>query len=475
MKRTSIFCCILVLLAACKNDRKQPEQTPQPTETVSTDTRPAVFLEGVYATSTQAGSDAAFLFDSENSNFWQTKPGAGPDEGLMLYFRNPVQLSALQLQAEGNSFAPAPAASAMQVYVNGTALPATGPGQRVQIGNTPVKSLYLRFNSTGKEKEVDIVKNDVKTTISQFPADASIRVLGLQCWDDKGQELRLVAPEQISGKISASSTLAPASAFGSANLFDSRKEFAWVEGNATSSGENETLRFEFDRDVHITALEIWNGYQRSAEHFQANARVRDFSFGVPGGLTHTYTLRDTKAGQKIDLSAAASGKTFELKISSIYPGRTYKDLAISDILFYDGDRAFTMKTGFSENLSQTTRTRAQGSPLAGILDRRISNETDDAEIITQSLILRSDGTFVMYSVTEETGDQILADGNWELNQAGNGSATLTVFGKWFSQTNLASYYEGNSREEVTRIFKDVLTVTPEMVSGTKMIGTFWVK
>ena len=81
----------------------------------------------------------------------------------------------------------------------------------------------------------------------------------------------------------------------------------------------------------------------------------------------------------------------------------------------------------------------------------------------------------MYSVTEETGDQILADGNWELNQAGNGSATLTVFGKWFSQTNLASYYEGNSREEVTRIFKDVLTVTPEMVSGTKMIGTFWVK
>ena len=120
MKRTPILCCFLVLLAACKNDRKQPKQTPPPPETVSTDTRPAVLLEGVYATSTQPGSDVAFLFDAENNNFWQTKPGAGPDEGLMLYFRNPVQLSALQLQAEGNSFAPAPAPSAMQVYVNGT-------------------------------------------------------------------------------------------------------------------------------------------------------------------------------------------------------------------------------------------------------------------------------------------------------------------------------------------------------------------
>ena len=50
-----------------------------------------------------------------------------------------------------------------------------------------------------------------------------------------------------------------------------------------------------------------------------------------------YTLRDIRAGQKIELQSPAKGSAFELKIKSVYKGKRYKDLAISDIVFYDGE------------------------------------------------------------------------------------------------------------------------------------------
>lgn len=473
MKQKNVFWCVLLLLAACRNQAKPDAPVSTQTPAPSADPRPGLYLEGYYATSTRPGSEVGALFDDNKDTYWETKPGAGPDEGIMLYMQNAMPLTALQLTPEAGSFDPATAQ--MQVYVNGTALPLARPGEKVDLGKDPVKSLYVRFNATGKEKTVDVVANDIKTAVNSYPANASVRIRNIQMWNDKNEEVRLVAPQQSEGNVTASSTLPPGSAFSAANLFDSRKEFAWVEGNAAGSGENETLKFEFDRDVRITAVQIWNGYQRSGEHFSANARVRDFVFGASGGSSNTYTLRDSKAGQKIELSAAISGKTFDLQIKSIYPGKTYKDLAISEILFFDGETPFVLKTDFAESVSTSIQTFAKGSPLRAILDRRISNQTEDAETVNQSLILRSDGTFVMYSLTEDTGDQILADGNWELNKADAGSATVTVFGKWFSQYNLAAYYEGNTQEVVTRIFKDVLTVTPETVTGTKMIGEFRIR
>ena len=464
---------LLILLAACKNSPKSETQAAQPVAEAPADTRPALYLEGYYATSTLHGHEVDALFDTQTDNYWETRPGAGPDEGIMLYFQNGMPLSALQLTESGSNFDPAKAM--MQVYVNGTALPPGLPGQKVNLGGQAVKSLYLRFNATGRENAVDVVNNELKTVVRTYPADASIRIRSLQLWNDKNEEVRIVAPQQIPGTVKASSVLKNAPAFSAENLFDSRKEFAWVEGNSASAGENETLHFEFEQPVHITGMQIWDGYQRSDEHFSANARVRDFTFGQPGGPLQTYTLRSTKAGQKIDLSAALSGKSFDLQVKSVYPGTSYKDLAISEILFFDGATSFVVKTGFTEKTGNSNKTAAKGSPLQPILDRRINNQTEDAEMVNQSLILRSDGTFVMYVVTEDTGDQILADGNWQLDKSDAGSATVSVFGKWFSQINLAAYYEGNTQEVATRIFRDVLTVTPETVTGTKMIGLFRIK
>jgi len=182
MKQNLFLYSLLLLLAACNNSPKPGEQTPTTTPAAPTDPRPVVYLEACYATSTRSGHDITALFDDISDNYWETRPGAGPDEGIMLYFQNAMPLSALQVDGTEGSFDPAKAA--MQVYVNGKSNDPALPGSKVSLGNQPVKSLYLRFNTTGKENAFDVVENDMKTVIRTFPANASIRVRGIKLWNE---------------------------------------------------------------------------------------------------------------------------------------------------------------------------------------------------------------------------------------------------------------------------------------------------
>lgn len=439
----------------------------------------SVFLEGIYATSTATGHEPDLLFDADSKTTWRTRIGAGPDEGLMLYFAQPRSLQSLTVEAEPGSFQGDVAG--IQTYVNGQLGDSGKPGQPIALPSVPIKSLFLRFESTGREQENTLRKDKADISLRTFPKDAFIGLHTLTVRDDKGQQLLLAPPVREEGSVTASSTLAPEGAYSAANLFDARKEFVWAEGNAAGDGVGELLTFSFAHPVTIGSLQIWNGYQRSDEHFSANGRVRDFEFGAKGGAMHTYTLRDTKAGQKIALAAALNGQEFELKIKSIYKGNSYKDLAISEMLFFNGEaQPFVLYSAQPVQLRNTLTSRSAPSPLAGVLDRRISNQIDDGvqTFTNQSIILRADGTFVFYSSVNDQDDtnvETLADGNWELLEATATAARVKIFGKWRDLDNVAAYYEGQHKAETTRIFKDELTVTADRLVGTKMVGTFYLK
>ena len=84
-------------------------------------------------------------------------------------------------------------------------------------------------------------------------------------------------------------------------LFDSRKEFVWVEG-AKGNGEGVKLQFNFDEVVNIAGLQIQNGYQRSNSHFKSNARLKTFGFGKAGEPLEPYSLKDEPGIQMIKLN-----------------------------------------------------------------------------------------------------------------------------------------------------------------------------
>ncbi len=482
MRSKTVFPVLLFVLAACGNDAPKTgdaSSAPPPADSpaAARDSRPAVYLEGMYATSGSAVHDAYDLFDSDPGTGWQTQAGTGPDEGIMLYFPDALPLQSVQVVPEDGSLNNA--AALVQVYENGSPGAAGAPGEKIALGGKTVKSLYLRFARTGLEQLAKKVMDADTVQIESFPANAFIGIKEIKVFNDKGEDLRVVPPVRVRGVVTASSTLAPAPAYSPANLFDARKEFVWAEGNPASSGEGEVLTFEFAEAVNITAVQIWNGYQRSDDHFASNARVRNFEFGVKGGMSSTYTLRDTRGGQKIELSAPASGRQFELRIKSIYPGKKYKDLAIGDMVFFDGEKPFVLASRLPEQSQAALHDRANSSPLGPILNRRISNLVSGQGVTTeQSLILRSDGTFVLYSnnvMPDDTESQTLADGNWELVAADPAAAKVRVFGRWNNVSEFDDYYVGTSRKDVTRIFSDELTIDGQTVKGKKMVETFYIR
>lgn len=466
----------LGLLFACKNDSPKGGQTPTLSPAPApADTRTQVYLDGVYATSTAPNSSVYQLFDDDESTAWRTQAGAGPDEGVMLYFATPVPLKSLQVNAEAHNFGTPVPDSCLQLYLNGREGPFGKPGVPITLPEGSVRSLYIRVLRTGRETTTTVGEEQVR--LVQFPANGSVALRSLTLVGTDGMPIHLVAPTQHAGYVIASSTLAPINAYSPTHLFDARREFVWCEGNPTHDGKGETLTFHFDQVVQINALKLWNGYQRSADHYSSNSRLREFSFGLLEGAPSTYVLQDVADAQTVTLAAPLEGKDFQFTIQSTYAGKRYKDMAISEWVFYKDNVPFVLTMKDVAQQRTAAQARASASPLASILNRRIRNDVEDGYIRRQSLILRDDGTFVLYSreiFEDNTADATtLADGNWELIKADANQATVKVFGKWYDLANIQAYYKGPTKQEVTKIFNDVLRIDREKISGTKMIGTFY--
>jgi hypothetical protein len=109
---------------------------------------------------------------------------------------------------------------------------------------------------------------------------------------------------------------------------------AWVEG-AKGPGVGEWIRLKvtpLDGATRVR-LRIRNGYQKSAHLFEANARVKDLTVKLlPGGKTQKATLQDAQGWQEIVVEQPAGAFAgVELRVESIYAGKKYEDLCISDI------------------------------------------------------------------------------------------------------------------------------------------------
>ena len=86
--KTSILTGTLVLcfFSCGGNDRKPQNQVLSEPIAEESGIAPT-YLEGIYATSTAPGSVLQYLFDVNPATIWYTRRGAGPDEGIMLYFQ----------------------------------------------------------------------------------------------------------------------------------------------------------------------------------------------------------------------------------------------------------------------------------------------------------------------------------------------------------------------------------------------------
>ena len=120
------------------------------------------------------------------------------------------------------------------------------------------------------------------------------------------------------------------------NAHDFSLRTAWVEGaNGMGTGENITYRFA-RMSPPVTTVEIYNGYMKSEQVWQDNARVKQLKLYVNDKPYAILNLKDIKSKQifAIDtLQGKDSDLFLKFEIVDVYKGDKYEDVAISEIEF----------------------------------------------------------------------------------------------------------------------------------------------
>jgi len=96
--------------------------------------------------------------------------------------------------------------------------------------------------------------------------------------------------------------------------------------------------------VHVTPMEgatkvrmkIRNGYQKTPRLWEANSRARELTVTLlPSKTTVDVTLEDKSGWQEITVEQPAGAfEAVELKVKSVYAGKKYDDLCISDVQLF---------------------------------------------------------------------------------------------------------------------------------------------
>jgi hypothetical protein len=494
MKKNIIYLitvCFISFVCSCGDDEKTQhtiDDTPtKETEnnTTLTQDNNVIYLEGIYATSTMLphkNNTINNVFDGNTSTNWITMKGAGPDEGFMLYFKKPEHISTIKLsQAIGNEFSEI---TKVTVYGNGKQLGDFDINDSILL-DKKYKSLFIKIKDLKglmveeKESGNDFDNEYENHRITTFNNNLSVGLSKIEIYRN-GELMNIQPLHQVEGEVTASSVLSPEIAYHPSLLFDSRKEMVWAEGNHGTAGVAETLNFKLKNEIVITGIEIWNGYQRSSKHFEANARVEKFEFGLTNdnGKKGSYSLLDDSKPQYIKLDEPITGKEFSLKILSAYHGKKYTDLVISEIRLYSNGVPFIIKTTFEEENSTNNIEKYKETALKKIIDKRINNiynEDINGFSYDRSLIIRSNNTFVMYdskfNYNESDKDtlKLVADGNWEVVEEYENETKIRVFGKYASLTDDYGFYKGKGKAAYHKIFQDFVTITNKHIEGEKFI------
>ncbi len=495
MKISAIALLVFMLFfTACEdpasnNNNIPTNPTPDPTEVETPsdpidntpdDGRRPLYLQGAYATTNN--NLVGNIFDGKTATSWQSKKGAGPDEGIMLLFQNKIFIKKIAIDAAQASGI----AKIEEMIFYGDDIPCGKgkTGESINIGDT-YSSLFIRFGKTDNTTEVKVEDKAKKGVVRKFSNSHSVGIQNIKMWDEDGKEYRLILPRKVSAKITASSTLDQASKYGVSNLFDNQKATAWVEG-VDGNGINEQLTFELSEKVNIDEIQIWNGYQRSPNVYQTNARLKGFSLGEVGGKDYEYTLRDDDAGQKIDLRVPLKN-SFSLKINSAYDGSKYQDLAISEMLFFENGVPLQLNKGGSVEKNDLSQ-EAKGTNLESLLNTRIANEMDygpSGFYADRSIILRSDGTFSMYLTEKlypetEDGDsetyETMANGTWEIQSANASKSIIKLTGKLIDISAALAEQQGNNEQaEIVQVFTDKLTIENNLIRGEQILDEIMIR
>jgi hypothetical protein len=146
------------------------------------------------------------------------------------------------------------------------------------------------------------------------------------------------APAQVDARsisARASSELPPDGkvTYSIGNTLDGDTRTAWnSHGAVDGDGVGETLTYRFRSPVHLVRIALVNGYAKTPRLRADNGRIRGVLIRADQRRVRV-TLADTPSRQRLDRDVGVT-RQLTLRVTSIYPGARYSDLALSEITFW---------------------------------------------------------------------------------------------------------------------------------------------
>ncbi|GBF39117.1 discoidin domain-containing protein [Leptospira johnsonii] len=438
-----------------------------------------VLIETIQATSYKEGYRPENVFISGKS--WKPYVSRTPKEGITFFFANESKMDLPGVTAGYTKIdsivfvCPASSVQEYATYINASFYGRAKCGEKFQIGSL-VHSLYVEpVFSKGVQSieldEIEFYKNDKKAPV--------------------------LFPIGIDGKVIASSVTEPKEGYPAYNLFDGAKEFGWVEGKS-DDGIGEYIQIDLEKEITLSGLEVYNGYQRSDEHFKKNGRVEKLSISN-GAESTSVILLDRAGSQRILLSKPLTGKQFKFTIEAAWSGEKWKDTALSEMILLGPNlERYTVNDSQYLARERSIIEKAKGTPIGDILGDKLENTEC---MINDSITLRPNGSFVYWrSSSGNEGVDVVMDGNWILEKNSKEESQIYIFGRLYSvyktiKNSGTGPYDSTdiSEESKTEIFSDRLKLIkvgshPEIscdgdaissdasildIKGTKIYGSYY--
>jgi hypothetical protein len=403
---------------------------------------PANVIAAAATSSAPQAASVICLLEPGCPSAWS--PGSadtGANEGIYVQFESAVDADAVELDTNVKS-----TKAPFTLSVNGV-LAARTPSKR-EPAESNTSKFVARYAVSGSTVKSIFFRLGVQKGGWRGFSLSAIRFL------KQGKSVDLELPLLVPAAVAATSVLDPAVAYQPANLFDSRYDFAWSTNGKNTSGKGESVQVTLGEPQNLTGLIVWNGYQRSQEHFKANGRVTKIRI-EDGQTSQSVALADRMGGQRISFgNPLKTVSSLKLTIEDVAVGTKYPDVLISELrLIDDHDQIL---------VPQVKGMVPEGNPRsARLIDRSLSSAVCSSSIspgnFQRSLRIRADGSFVIYgkAYEDESGkktDQVL-EGNWE--QRGS---TIRIFGKRYSDTVVRTEYSQAAQRTPASIFQSDLKI-----------------
>ncbi len=393
-----------------------------------------VHLQALTPTS---GAGAEQLLDGDAATGWRLA-GDSADEGVLLRLERPVSLDGLSVRA-------CPGAERVKLQVD------VDTASQGHVEATAAQDGVLKFQASQEVRSLFLRL--------QEPTPAKV-CLGEVRLLQGGQPLDVKPPRTLKGTVKASSVLMPAEAYHPSYLFDGRPDFGWVEG-AKGTGQGESITLTLEAPAEVVALELWNGYQRSEDHFRKNARAGRLALSVDGGAPVSLAVKDASGPQTLKLPAPVKGTTFTLTVEKALAGKKYPDLVLSELRLVDKQGPLTVRTPDLEERTQALAAKVASTPLTDVVDRSWSNRCEPLGAdSSRRLRLRTNHTFVIYENATQGDNAIedVADGTWVMQKSGNPWTTVEVFGRRHRSEVSWEPYSSDVPKDTTRIIGGKLEI-----------------